>query len=216
MRIPRPTPSTIIATAALAVALGGTGYAAVTLPRNSVGTAQLKANAVTSAKVKDGSLRAADFATGQLPKGDTGATGATGATGPAGAQGERGPSDAYISSLNASINIPNSMTTVRSLSLPAGKYLLQAGGMVSYDASGTSLVRCQMDWTGRTTPLPQDATAEAANAAGTIALVDVATFTGTTTVTLACQSGRGSTGPKTANFEYPRIVAVQVATITGS
>ena len=36
--------------------LGGTGYAALKLPRNSVGSVQIKKSAVTSAKVKDGSL----------------------------------------------------------------------------------------------------------------------------------------------------------------
>ena len=63
----RISPSMIVACAALAVALGGTSYAAVVLPAQSVGTAQLKANAVTGAKVKDGSLTAADFASGAFP-----------------------------------------------------------------------------------------------------------------------------------------------------
>ena len=55
------SPAMAVACIALAVALGGTGYAAVVLPANSVGTAQLKANAVTGAKVKDGSLTPADL-----------------------------------------------------------------------------------------------------------------------------------------------------------
>jgi hypothetical protein len=38
----------VIASVALMVALGGTGYAAVALAPNSVGTAQLKNNAVNS------------------------------------------------------------------------------------------------------------------------------------------------------------------------
>jgi hypothetical protein len=57
----RPSPATVIAVIALVVALGGTSYAAVTLPRNSVGTAQLKNNAVNSLKVANGSLLKADF-----------------------------------------------------------------------------------------------------------------------------------------------------------
>jgi len=40
------------------------GYAAVVLPKNSVGTRQLKANAVVSSKVKNGGLKAIDFAAG--------------------------------------------------------------------------------------------------------------------------------------------------------
>jgi hypothetical protein len=42
----------VVACLALTVALGGTSYAAITLPRNSVGTKQLKKNAVTAVKVK--------------------------------------------------------------------------------------------------------------------------------------------------------------------
>jgi hypothetical protein len=80
-----------VALLALFVALGGTSYAAVKLPRNSVGTPQIKKNAVTGAKVKDRSLMAADFAAGQLPAGARGEPGAQGATGPAGAAGPAGP-----------------------------------------------------------------------------------------------------------------------------
>lgn len=80
-----------IALLALFVALGGTAYAAVTLPSNSVGTRQIKpkgvkgadiaSNAVTSPKVKNGSLLAADFKPGQLAQGLTGDKGADGTNG---------------------------------------------------------------------------------------------------------------------------------------
>ena len=46
-----PSPAMVVACAALAVALGGTGYAALKLPRNSVGTKQLKNSAVTNRKL---------------------------------------------------------------------------------------------------------------------------------------------------------------------
>jgi len=75
---------------ALFIALGGTSYAAVSLPKNSVGTKQIKSSAVTSTKVKNGSLLTKDFKAGQIPKGATGAKGDTGATGPAGAKGDTG------------------------------------------------------------------------------------------------------------------------------
>ncbi len=50
----RPSPALVISCVALALALGGTSFAAVSaLPKNSVGTPQLKASAVTSAKVQE-------------------------------------------------------------------------------------------------------------------------------------------------------------------
>lgn len=81
----------VVACIALSVALGGTSYAAIKLPKNSVGAKQLKKNAVTSPKVKDRSLLARDFKQGQLPKGPKGDTGAQGAQGPQGIQGPAGP-----------------------------------------------------------------------------------------------------------------------------
>jgi hypothetical protein len=83
----RPSPAMVIAIVALIVALGGTGYAAIKLPANSVGTTQLKSNAVTSVKVKNGSLLRADFKSGQVPVGPEGPAGAPGAAGPAGPAG---------------------------------------------------------------------------------------------------------------------------------
>jgi hypothetical protein len=58
-RLRVPSPTTVIACVALAVALGGTGYAAVVLPANSVGTPQLKRNAVVGTKIKGGAVSGA-------------------------------------------------------------------------------------------------------------------------------------------------------------
>lgn len=63
----------VMATIAVFVALGGGAYAAMTLPKNSVGRKQLKPNAVVSSKVKNRSLLARDFKRGQLPRGPRGA-----------------------------------------------------------------------------------------------------------------------------------------------
>jgi hypothetical protein len=51
-----PSPAMAVAIIALMVALGGTSYAAVALPRNSVGSTQLRAGAVTSTKIKKGAV----------------------------------------------------------------------------------------------------------------------------------------------------------------
>ena len=72
----------VTSTLALFVALGGTGYAALKLPRDSVGAKQIKRAAVRSAEVKDHSLKAVDFAAlPQGPKGDKGDKGDPGAPG---------------------------------------------------------------------------------------------------------------------------------------
>ncbi len=69
MRLNRYPPSPPV------VALGGTSYAAIALPQNSVGSKQIKksavtakkidGNAVNSSKVKNGSLLAGDFRAGR-------------------------------------------------------------------------------------------------------------------------------------------------------
>lgn len=82
----RLSPSMIVACVALVVALAGTSYAALKLPKNSVSAKQIKTGAVRSAEVKDGSLLGKDFAKGELP------TGATGPQGPAGPPGAPNPS----------------------------------------------------------------------------------------------------------------------------
>jgi hypothetical protein len=84
---------------ALFIALGGISYAAIKLPRNSVGTAQIKnaqvkkadvaRNAISSGSVIDGSLLAKDFKKGELPAG-SGGTGTSGSNGTPGAPGAPG------------------------------------------------------------------------------------------------------------------------------
>jgi hypothetical protein len=86
----RPSPPLVISALALAVALGGTGYAAVVLPANSVGTAQLKPGAVIGSKVKKHSLVASNFQAGQIPTGPAGPAGPAGLAGPAGPAGPKG------------------------------------------------------------------------------------------------------------------------------
>jgi hypothetical protein len=85
------SPALVLACLALLVAVGGTSYAQVTLPANTVGTKQLKNGAVVASKVKARSLLARNFKLGQLPRGPQGAQGLPGA---AGAQGPAGPAGA--------------------------------------------------------------------------------------------------------------------------
>ncbi|HZD87802.1 MAG TPA: hypothetical protein VE088_07335 [Gaiellaceae bacterium] len=58
-RLPRkPSPALVISLIALFVALGGTSYAALRLPKNSVGTKQLRNGAVTGKKIRNGAITA--------------------------------------------------------------------------------------------------------------------------------------------------------------
>lgn len=77
----------VVATLALFVALGGSSYAALNLPKASVGARQLKKNSVTSPKVKRGSLLVSDFKASQR-------AGLRGLRGPQGTQGVAGPAGA--------------------------------------------------------------------------------------------------------------------------
>ena len=70
----KPSPSLIVSSVALLVALGGTGYAA-----GMIGSADIKDNTIKSKDVKDGGLKAVDFKAGQLPAGEQGPQGPAGA-----------------------------------------------------------------------------------------------------------------------------------------
>lgn len=71
MKRMRPSPALVISLIALFVALGGTSYAAIKLPANSVGTKQLKNGAVTSAKLDKAVLKSYYQVGGTLPSGKT-------------------------------------------------------------------------------------------------------------------------------------------------
>jgi hypothetical protein len=97
---------------ALVIALGGTSYAAVKAPRNSVDSNAIRRgavkrtdiarNAIDSSRVKDGSLTTLDLAPNVLTTGPPGAPGPKGDPGPpgaAGAPGDKGDTGAPGSAL---------------------------------------------------------------------------------------------------------------------
>jgi hypothetical protein len=63
---PRLPYANVMATIAVFIALGGASYAALKLPKSSVGTKQLKKNSVTTAKIKNEAVTAAKVKKGTL------------------------------------------------------------------------------------------------------------------------------------------------------
>jgi hypothetical protein len=88
----------VVSTIALFVALGGTGYAALQIPRNSVGSPQVINGSLQTvdlaAKAKSALKGLAGPAGPQGPQGSPGATGGTGPAGGAGVQGTPGATGA--------------------------------------------------------------------------------------------------------------------------
>lgn len=79
---------------ALFIALGGTSYAAVKLPKNSVGSTQIKKGAVSESKLSKGVVAKLDKSGRTGSNGATGGEGARGPAGPAGPAGATGPTGA--------------------------------------------------------------------------------------------------------------------------
>jgi hypothetical protein len=129
----RLSPSLVISCAALFVALSGTGYAVVVLPKNSVGTKQLKKNAVVSAKVRDGTLRARDFAPDALPR-----PGAAGAQGPVGERGAPGqPGFSLLRYVRGEwITLPPKDEASDEILCPEGEHVVGGGVLSNYNEDG--------------------------------------------------------------------------------
>jgi len=112
------TYANVMATVAVFIALGGTGYAISKLPKNSVKSPQIARSAVKkseiatgsvrSSEVLDGSLLGTDFAPGQIPTGKTGPPGPPGDPGDPGAPGAPGPTYAEVESNGDPVATPDS------------------------------------------------------------------------------------------------------------
>jgi hypothetical protein len=134
-----------IALLSLFVALGGTTWAAMSLPANSVGTPQLKANAVTGGKVKNHSLTGADILLSSLGKVPSAAHAATAdsATKATSADTATAAGTAYSTHFESALSLPGTPTTVAALTLPAGSYVLSAKAQVD-TLSASDIVECDL------------------------------------------------------------------------
>jgi hypothetical protein len=195
-----PSPALPVALLALFVALGGTGYAALTLPKNSVGSNQIRkgavkspkiaSNAVTGAKVKRGSLTGSDFKAGTLlqgPGGERGPRGERGDQGPQGNPGANG-SPAFGAVLGRGVNVP------------ATPSFLAPSGQLNPNANENNV----SSFTPNATMTASDLAVTLSVATG---LTDTRTFTlrvGNANTALTCTVPSGNTGcTSTQNVTIP-------------
>jgi hypothetical protein len=115
------------------VALGGSSYAALALPKASVGAKQLKTNSVTSPKVKPGSLLTSDFKASQRAslRGPQGLQGPKGDKGDKGEAGEAGSALAF-----AHVFENGNLDAIRSKGVTAGNVSHPATGVYCFAGLG--------------------------------------------------------------------------------
>jgi hypothetical protein len=194
----------VTATLALVIALGGTSYAAIKLPKNSV----------TSATVKDRSLMKKDFRPGQLPAGKRGPAGPAGPAGTAGGDGGGGSGAAFFNRTDASENVVpgNADQTVQSLNLPAGSWVVTAKFVADNDnpdAAATGTLTCTLTLGGAVIDSLGPATDfDPGTASNT--LTGAGTLGGPGTATVVCNTAN-SVGAGT--YRARSITAVQASSV---
>jgi hypothetical protein len=208
----------VLALLALFVALGGGAYAAMKLPKNSVGTRQLKRGAVTPPKLSPAAVKALKGDRGPAgAKGAKGATGPKGAKGDAGPVGPAGPSDVYAAGASSG-PIGGSFGQVASVSVPAGEYLLGAKvtiGSTTEGAAATVLCQIAKTTSGGTGITWDQAAVTAPAVAGqftseALSLSGAEKFTSSQAVVLSCQTAFGS-----ASYDDARVWAIKAGAVHG-
>lgn len=150
----RLTYANAMATIAVFIALGGTSYAALTLPADSVGTPQIRKAAVTLLKISPAAQHALRGARG--PQGARGAQGPEGAQGPqgvagtSGAQGATGPTwGTSTGDLNPPAT-PNSQAISRTfmVTVPAAGHLLVMAQWQALEngCASSNAIDCNIDF----------------------------------------------------------------------
>jgi hypothetical protein len=211
------TYSNVISTLCLLLLLGGgTAYAATHLPKNSVGTGQLKNGAVTRTKLSAGAKAA--LIGRQGPVGPQGAVGPQGPKGDKGDRGEkgdqgaRGPSNAVTKFEPAAVAWSTTPTTIESVSLDAGSWVVSATGQAVNHESSAQGAECRLLVGGT----PVDASGELFLAAfpqpgakQAVALTGGAIVAAATTAELQCEATFAN-----GQIVDPAITAIQVGELT--
>jgi hypothetical protein len=202
----RLTYANVISTLCLFLLLGGgASYAAIILPKKSVGTKQLKnravnarilrKNSVNSAKVKNHSLRAVDFKGGQI--------------------GPRGPSDAYYTVKRTERTNSNTVE----LPVPAGSYVVTASMVAATgDPSNAAALLCELEASNQTTnnvgrTFVTVGPAPSPNKDYKLAISDTAFTIRTGGGTISYRCSRPTPAPAVVLLAEASIIATQVETL---
>jgi hypothetical protein len=205
-------PATIIAAVALFVAFGG---GAAAYASGLISGSQIKNHSIPAKKLTASAIKALHGARGPAgPAGQQGAQGTQGIQGIQGIPGQTGPSSA-ISTYGGSGGVGyNGQTTIASLALPAGKYVVWANTTI-YDAVENEASVCYLiDSLAGTIDTNYTSTAFATAGAGarqtSLSLLAPLSSTGST-VRVDCLSG----APNTTAFDT-HITAIKVDAVTGT
>lgn len=208
MRLRRPGYADVMSTVGVFIALGGTSYAVIKLPKNSVGSRQ----------VKDRSLKRADLAAGVVPKA---VRGPRGAQGPQGVGGDRGPSDVITASRNGvtiSTTGPTSTDVVTLNNVPPGKWWVLASTSAVYEGSGavgSDYFRCGLTFggeSGRATSVARVGLDGIAAAAAVLTVHEGRELSAPTSIRLRC--GHDLTLPSgVPRFDHAQITAIRTANL---
>lgn len=190
-------PATIIAAVALFVAIGG-------------GTAAYASGLISGSQIKNHSIPAKKLTKSAI-KSLHGRRGPAGPRGPQGVQGPVGPSSATSTFTSGSVNIGGGDTTLASLALPAGSYLVMATTSI-YNNSANENASCGLNdskagFLGSDGLVSTDVTNDHQQA---VSLVAPVTSTGST-VDIDCTSSDVNT-----NAYDTRLVVLKVGSVTGT
>lgn len=148
LRLRRPSAPLVISVVALFFALGGVSFAALTLPRNSVGTRQIRNNAVTWQKIAPGTVGSARINQGLVQTRVTGTcTGTAGAIGQVTKSGHvvcNRTAPQEFGSSSSGTAVTGTPATVASRSLESGSYLLFGGAYANNTGVSAATLTCTL------------------------------------------------------------------------
>jgi hypothetical protein len=191
VRLRVPSPALVVSVVALILALGGTSYAAFSLPNGSVGTKQLKNKAVTNAKLAPNSVGTANIKNGAVTASKINTSGLTVPNDQTASNFTQGSPNQTITATTATIGSPIQITTKGSKRVIASAAVHAVNGVAG---TGVYLV-CRITIDGNS---GVNDTAYASPAGG-FTIVDASVSplasavvgAGTHTVTLLCSAAGG-------------------------